>query len=58
VPLEEKAEGENLPVSVLLQFQNFKIEQKLQRSIESESAASAGGAQTTAATEPNRGNNP
>jgi hypothetical protein len=31
VPLEVKAEGENVPVEVMLQFQNFKIEEKLQR---------------------------
>jgi len=31
VPLDEKAEAENLPVMVLLSFQNFKVEQKLQR---------------------------
>jgi hypothetical protein len=31
VPLEEKAAGENGPVEVMLQFQNFKVEEKLQR---------------------------
>jgi hypothetical protein len=31
VPLETRAEGENVPIDVSLQFQNFKIEQKLQR---------------------------
>src|SRR6266478_420353 len=31
VPLEEKVEGENVPVSVMLQFQNFRVEEKLQR---------------------------
>lgn len=31
VALEEKAEGENVPVEVTLQFQNFKVEEKLQR---------------------------
>jgi hypothetical protein len=31
VPLDEKAQGENVPVTVLLTFQNFKVEQKLQR---------------------------
>lgn len=31
VTLEEKAEGENVPVEVSLQFQNFKVEEKLQR---------------------------
>jgi hypothetical protein len=31
IPLEQKAEGENVPIEVALQFQMFKIEQKLQR---------------------------
>jgi hypothetical protein len=31
IPLTEKAEGENVPVEVSMQFQKFKIEQKLQR---------------------------
>ena len=31
VPLDAKAEGENVPVEVTLQFQNFKVEEKLQR---------------------------
>ncbi|HZP18345.1 MAG TPA: hypothetical protein VFB00_10290 [Terriglobales bacterium] len=31
IPLELKAEGENVPVEVSLQFQNFKVEEKLQR---------------------------
>lgn len=31
VPLEAKAEGANVPVEVTLQFQNFKVEGKLQR---------------------------
>ncbi|HZQ19729.1 MAG TPA: hypothetical protein VFA90_13500 [Terriglobales bacterium] len=31
IPLDTKAEGENVPVEVSLGFQNFKIEQKLQR---------------------------
>ena len=31
VALQEKAEGENVPVEVLLQFQKFKVEEKLQR---------------------------
>lgn len=31
VALEEKPEGENVPVEVTLQFQNFKLEEKLQR---------------------------
>jgi hypothetical protein len=30
IPLEEKAEAENVPVDFLLQFQNFKVEGKLQ----------------------------
>lgn len=31
VPLEEKAEGENVPIEVMLHFQNFTVEEKLQR---------------------------
>ena len=31
IPLNEKAEGENVPVEITLQFQKFKLEQKLQR---------------------------
>jgi len=31
IPLERKAEGENFPTDVSLQFSNFKLEQKLQR---------------------------
>lgn len=31
IPLSEKAEGENVPVEISLQFQKFKMEQKLQR---------------------------
>lgn len=50
VPLEEKVEGENMPVEVTLQFQNFRVEEKLQRRIPSDipavvsdlSAAAAG----------------
>jgi hypothetical protein len=41
IPLAEKAEGENVPVEIALQFQKFKIEQKLQRSGPSEAATSA-----------------
>lgn len=32
VPLDAKAEGENVPVNVAFQFDKFKIEEKLQRS--------------------------
>jgi hypothetical protein len=38
IPLEAKAEGENVPVDFTLRFQNFKIEGKLQAS---QSVASA-----------------
>jgi hypothetical protein len=31
VSLDQKAEGENVPIEVTLQFQNFKVEEKLQR---------------------------
>ena len=40
VPLEQKPEGENVPVEVLLSFQNFKVEEKLQRAPSLASAAS------------------
>jgi hypothetical protein len=53
VPLDEKADGENVPVTVLLSFQNFKVEQKLQRAA---SVASATTASTTEGTESHRGN--
>lgn len=41
VPLAEKAEGENVPVDIALQFQKFKISQKLQRLKPSDAATSA-----------------
>ena len=53
IPLDEKANGENVPVTVLLSFQNFKVEQKLQRAA---SVASATTASTTEGTESPRGN--
>jgi|SRR5579871_486635 len=31
IPLNQKAEGENVPVEITLQFQKFRLEQKLQR---------------------------
>jgi hypothetical protein len=31
IPLEQKAQGENVPIDVSFQFPNFKVEQKLQR---------------------------
>jgi len=42
VPLDSKAEGENVPVEVSLQFQNFKIEEKLQRKRGGEPAVVSG----------------
>jgi hypothetical protein len=42
VPLDTKAEGENVPVEVSLQFQNFKIEEKLQRKRNAEPAVVSG----------------
>src|SRR6266542_3342293 len=45
VPLDARAEGENVPVTVLLTLQNFKVEEKLQR------AASVTSANTSASTE-------
>lgn len=32
IPLTDKAEGENVPIEISMQFQKFKVEQKLQRS--------------------------
>jgi hypothetical protein len=61
VPLEQKAEGENVPVAVTLQFQNFKVEEKLQRS-SSPSMTSVSsvvqGLDAGASTEASPGNNP
>jgi hypothetical protein len=31
IPLEQKAEGENVPIEISMQFQKFKIQEKLQR---------------------------
>ncbi len=52
VPLDTKAEGENVPVTVLLTFQNFKVEEKLQRA----SSVAAATKPTTEGTESARGN--
>jgi len=41
VPLEQKAEGENVPVEVSLELEKFKLEQKLQRHNSTESASGA-----------------
>ena len=49
---EEKVAGENLPVTVLLTFQNFKVEEKLQRA----PAVAAATKPTTEGTESRRGN--
>ena len=49
VPLEEKAEGENVPTEVTLQFQNFKVEEKLQRRSSSETPAVVSDLSPTAA---------
>jgi hypothetical protein len=57
VPLEEKADGENVLVTVTLQFQNFKIEEKLQRQNASVTPVVLN-VSSTAATEPHRGKNP
>jgi hypothetical protein len=51
VPLDMKAEGENVPVTVLLTLQNFKVEEKLRR------APSVASANPPASTE-SRGGNP
>lgn len=41
IPLTEKAEGEDVPVEVSMQFQKFKIEQKLQRARTGEAVTAA-----------------
>ena len=41
IPLTDKAEGENVPVEVSLQFQKFKMEQKLQRARPAEDVSAA-----------------
>lgn len=48
IPLNEKAEGENVPTEVSLQFQKFKLEQKLQR-VDSSNATAAVPASSTVA---------
>lgn len=47
IPLEQKAEGENLPTEIALQFQKFKLEQKLQRAKASEPMTAAQAADPT-----------
>ena len=49
VPLEEKAEGENVPIEVTLQFQNFKVEEKLLRRSASDAPAVVSDLSSTAA---------
>ena len=41
IPLAARAEGENVPVEITLQFQKFKLEQKLQRAKPSAEVTSA-----------------
>lgn len=41
IPLTDKAEGENIPAGVSLQFQKFKVQQKLQRAKLSEDVTAA-----------------
>lgn len=41
IPLQQKAEGENVPIEISLQFQKFKLEQKLQRVKASEPVTAA-----------------
>jgi hypothetical protein len=50
IPLAEKAEAENVPFQVTLQFQKFKIEQKLQRVRASEPSTAAESAIPSATT--------
>lgn len=58
IPLEQKVEGENVPVEVTLQFQKFKVEQKLQRVKPAEPAVgaeAAAGASTSVASSTSTG---
>lgn len=43
-PLDEKAEGENVPIDVSFNFEKFKVEQKLQRAPAVASASTSGDA--------------
>jgi hypothetical protein len=54
VPLDEKAEGENVPVDVSFNFEKFKVEQKLQRVVASttDSASAAASENVGAAVVP------
>src|SRR6266700_4691783 len=54
LPLEEKAEGENFPVMVMLQFQNFKVEDKLQRGNSSSSTSASSVVNGLSSTESHR----
>lgn len=47
IPLNDKAEGENVPLEIALQFQKFKMEQKLQRAKAPETVAAAAAAPAT-----------
>jgi hypothetical protein len=49
IPLGEKAEAENVPIEISLQFQKFKLEQKLQR-VRPAEAATAGGSAVASST--------
>jgi len=51
IPLTDKAEGENVPLEISLQFQKFKIEQKLQRSTGPEAVTAAQAAPPAASTQ-------
>jgi hypothetical protein len=44
VPLDQKAEGENVPINVSFNFEKFKVEQKLQRAPAQASATTGSGA--------------
>src|SRR4051812_45485761 len=49
IPLTDKAEGENVPVEITLQFQKFKVQQKLQRAKPEEPVTAADAAPAPAA---------
>lgn len=54
VPLNEKAQAENVPVEVSLQFQKFKLEQKLQRAIPGEAVTATAAASSATAPQTER----
>jgi hypothetical protein len=58
VTLDQKAEGENVPVEVSLQLQNFKVEEKLQRRSNADSPAEVSNLSNSSALSSVVGKNP